>query len=118
MYATCELNPPFYVNYYLIHTRSKIDYIICQLKINYQNKIKGHHSYNNETCILHKICDCSSNVTSTLELDETKNPSLGEPENQIIDETEHRIIYVTIRTLADSERFMSVYLNATIASYI
>ena len=22
--ATCELNPPFYVNYYLIHSRRKI----------------------------------------------------------------------------------------------
>ena len=26
--ATYELNPPFYINYYLIHTKSKIDYII------------------------------------------------------------------------------------------
>ena len=51
-YATCELNPPFYVNYYLIHTRSKIYYIIRQLKINYPDKIRGHHSCNNETCIL------------------------------------------------------------------
>ena len=40
-YATCKLNLPFYINYYLIHTRSRIAYIIRQLKINYQNKIKG-----------------------------------------------------------------------------
>ena len=32
-YTTCELNPPFYVNHYLIHTRSKIAYIIRHLKI-------------------------------------------------------------------------------------
>ena len=36
-YATCELIPSFYVNYYLIHTKSKIDYIIHQLKINCPN---------------------------------------------------------------------------------
>ena len=105
-YATCELNHPFYVNNYLIHTRSKIDYTIRQFKINYPDKIKRHHSYNNETCILHNICDYSSNVTSTLELDETENRILGEPEN--------RIIYVTIRTLVDLERFMLVYHNTTI----
>ena len=59
LYATCELNPPFYVNYYLIHTRSKIDYINRQLKKIIPNKIKGHHSYNNETCILYITCDYS-----------------------------------------------------------
>ena len=98
-YATRELNPPFYLNYYLIPTRSKIDYIIRQLKINYSDKIKGHHSYNNETCILYNICDYSSNVTSTQELDkteneimnETENQTLGEPENEIMDETYHQI---------------------------
>ena len=60
-YATCELNPLFYVNYYLMHERSKIDYIIRQLKINYPNKIKRYHSYNNETvssitfAVIHQI---------------------------------------------------------------
>ena len=57
----------------ILHTRSKIDYIIRQLKINYPNKIKGYHSYNNETCILYNIRDYSSDVTSTLELNETEN---------------------------------------------
>ena len=88
MYATCDLNPPFYVNDYLIiliHTRSNIGNIIRQLKMNYPNKTKGYHSYNNETCILYNTRDYSSNVTST--------PSLNK--------TENRIIYVTIRTLAD-----------------
>ena len=116
-YATCELNPRFYINYYLIRTRIKIDYIIRQLKINYPNMIKGYHSYSNKTCILYNICDYSSNVTSTLELDETENRTLDEPENQIMDETENRIIHVTIRTLADLERFISVYINTTIDSY-
>ena len=50
--VTYKLNPPFYLNYYLIHTTSKIVYIIRQLKVNYPNKIQGYHSYNNETCIL------------------------------------------------------------------
>ena len=31
-HATYELNPPFYVNYYLVHARRKIDNIIRQLK--------------------------------------------------------------------------------------
>ena len=75
-YTTCELNPTFYVNYYFIHTRSKINYIIRQLKMNYPNKIKGHHSYNNKTCIIYSISDYSSNVTSTLELD-IKESNLG-----------------------------------------
>ena len=78
--------------------------------INYPDKIKGHHTYNNETCILYDICDYSSNVTSAFELDK--------PENEIMNETEHRIINVKIRTLADLERFMSVYLNTTIDSYV
>ena len=86
-YAICELNSPFYVNYYLIHTRNKIEYIICQLKINYPNKIKGFHSYNNETFILYNTRDYSSIITST--------PSLVE--------TEKRTIHVTIRILADLE---------------
>ena len=55
-YGTCELNPPFYVNYHLIHKRNKIDYIIRQMKISYTDTIKGHHSCNNETCILYNIC--------------------------------------------------------------
>ena len=67
--------------YYLIHTKIRIDYILRQLKLNYANKIKGHHSFNNETCFLYNICDYSSNVTSTLEMDES--------ENQILDETEN-----------------------------
>ena len=29
-HANCELEPPFCVNYYVIHTRSKIDNIIRQ----------------------------------------------------------------------------------------
>ena len=49
------------------------------LKINYLTKIKGYHSYNNETCILYNIFDYSSNVTKPLELDETENRTLGEP---------------------------------------
>ena len=109
-YATCELNPPFYVNYYLIHTRSKIDYIIRQLKINYPDKIKGHHLYNNETWILYNTYDYSSNVVNTLKLDE--------PENEIMNETQHRIIHVTIRKLADLKRFMSECINTTIGSYL
>ena len=73
-YATCKLNPPFYANYnLLILARSKIAYIIRQLKINYPNKIKGNHSYNNETCILFNIRDYPSNFTSTPSLDETEN---------------------------------------------
>ena len=68
-YATSELNPPFYVNYYFIYRNSKIGIIIRQLKLNYPNKIKGHHSFNNETRILYNICDYSSNITSTLALD-------------------------------------------------
>ena len=54
------------------------------------------------------ICDYSSNLTSTLD----------ESESQIMNETEHGIMYVTIRTLPDLERFMSVYLNTTRASYL
>ena len=80
------------------------------MKINYPDKIKGHNSYKNETCTLHNTYDYSSNVTSTLELDE--------PENEIMNETEHGIIHVTIRTLPDLERFMSAYLNTTIGSYL
>ena len=40
LYASRELNLPFYVNYYLIHIRSKINNTIRQLKINYHDKIK------------------------------------------------------------------------------
>ena len=67
-YTIYEVNPPFHVNYYLIYSRSKIDNIICQLKLNYPNKIKKYHSYNNETCILYNTCEYSSNVTSTSSL--------------------------------------------------
>ena len=102
VYATWELNHPFYVNYYLIHTRSKIGYIIQKLKINYPNKIEGHHSFNNETCILHITRDYTSNTTSTTSLVVTEN----------------RTIHVTIRTLTDLEKFMSVYLNTAINSII
>ena len=63
LYGTCELNPPFYENYYLIHTRSKIDYISHRLKINCLNKIKRHHSYNNETCIFYNTRDYTSDTT-------------------------------------------------------
>ena len=76
------------------------------MKISYPDKIKGHHSYNNETCILYNICDNSTSVTIILELDETENRTLGESEN--------RIIHVTIRTLTDLEKFTSVYHNTTI----
>ena len=86
-YVTCELNHSFHVIYYLIHARYKIAYIVCQLKINYPNKIKGFHSYNNETFILYNTRDYSSIITST--------PSLVE--------TEKRTIHVTIRILADLE---------------
>ena len=94
-HTTCELNLPFYVNYYFIHTRSKIGYIICQLKIYYPNEIKECHSYNNETCNLYNTREYSSNITST--------PSLGE--------TEDRTTHIIIGTLADLERFMFVHLN-------
>lgn len=96
--ATCEFNPPFYVNYYLIYTRRKIAYIIRQLKMNYPKKIIGYHSYNNETCILYNTRDYISTVTNT--------PSLVE--------TENRTIQVIIRTIADLERFMTEYLDITI----
>ena len=85
-HATCELHPPFYVNFFLTHTRSKIDFIIRQLKINYPDKIKGHNSYNNETYILYNICGYSSNVISTLESHEAEN------------ESENCAIHVTIST--------------------
>ena len=62
----------------------------------------------NETCIHYKTYDHSSNVTNTLD----------ESENQIINETEHGIIYVAIKTLSDLENFVSIYLNTTITSYI
>ena len=89
LYATCELNPPFSVDYYLIHTRSNIAYIIRQLKINYPNKIKGNYSLNNETYILYNIRDYSSDGTSTPSLDETENRALDNSENQTLDETEN-----------------------------
>ena len=71
-YATYELNPPFYINYYSKHERSKMTYIIRQLKINYPNKIIGYYSYNNETCILYNTRNYTSNVTSSLSLVETE----------------------------------------------
>ena len=108
--ANCELNPSFCVKYYLIHTRSMIDYIIRQLQINYPDKIKGHHSYSYEACILYNTYDYSSNLTSTLEFDE--------PENEIMNDTEHGIIHVTFKTLPDLKRFMTVYLDTTIGSYL
>ena len=100
--ATCEYNPPFYVNYYLIYTRRKIAYIVRQLKMNYPKKIIGYHSYDNETCILYNSRDYTSTVTNS--------PSLVE--------TENRIIQVTIKTIADLERFMTEYLDITIDSYM
>ena len=48
-HASCEQNPPFYVNYYSAYTRRKIDYIMRQLKINFPDKIRGHHSNDSET---------------------------------------------------------------------
>ena len=60
--------------------------------------------------IVYNLCSYSSNITSTLEFDET--------ENEIMNETENRVIHVTIRTLADLDIFMSVYLNTTITSYL
>ena len=62
--ATCEQNSPFYVNYYIIHTKSKILYNFRQIKINCANKIKGYHLYNNETFIVFSTCVYSSNVTT------------------------------------------------------
>ena len=46
------------------------------------------------------------------------NISWNESENQTLDETDNLIIHITIRTLADLERFMSVYLNTTTDSYL
>ena len=100
--ASCEFNPPFYVNYYLIYTRRKIAYIIRQLKMNYPKKIIGYHSYDNETCILYNSRDYTSTVTNS--------PSLVE--------TENRIIHVTIKTIADLERFMTEYLDITLDLYM
>ena len=65
--ATCEYNPPFYVNYYLIYTRRKIAYIIRQLKMNFPEKIIGYHSYNNETCILYNPREYSTNLTTSFD---------------------------------------------------
>ena len=101
-YAVCEFNPPFYVNYYLIYTRRKIAYIIRQLKMNYPKKIIGYHSYNDETCILYNTRDYTSSVTNS--------PSLVE--------TENRTIHVTIKTIADLERFMTDYLDISIDLYM
>ena len=67
-----------------------------------------HHSCIHETCIFYNTYDYSFNVTRTLELDE--------PDNEIMNETEHGIIHVTLRTLAGLKRFISEYLNTTIGS--
>ena len=88
-HATCEVNPPFYINYYLIHTRCEFRYFIRQLK-KHQNIIELYHLYKNETCTHYNTCDYISIVSST--------PSLIE--------TENRTIHVTNRTLADLERFI------------
>ena len=112
--ASCDLNPPFYINYYSEHTRRKIDYIICQLKTKFPEKIMGFHSYNNETCILYNICDYSTNNISTFEWIETKNQTIGEPKNQIMDETWNRRVHVSIKTMPDLERFVTLYHNAPI----
>ena len=101
--AICELNPPFYVNYFSIYTRTKIDYIISQLKTNFPDKIRGFYSHNNETCILFNICDYTTNVTSTFDWIDTKNSSICEVDN--------RIIYISIKTFADLERFTTLYHN-------
>ena len=53
-------------------------------------------------CILYNTRDYTSNVTNT--------PSLVE--------TENRTIHVTIKTIADLERFMSEYLDITINLYL
>ena len=82
-------------------------YIIRQLKINYPNKIKGYHSYNNETSVLCNTDNYASKDTSI--------PSLVETENKT-EKKENKTIL--IRTLADLERCMSVYLNITIDSCI
>ena len=68
-----ELNPPFFVNYYSVYTRTKIDYIISQLKSNFPDKIRGFYSHKNETCILFNICDYSTTLTSTFDWIETEN---------------------------------------------
>ena len=65
-HASCELNPLFYVNYHLVYTRIKTDYVIRQLRINFPDKIRVHHSYNDETRILFNSYDYSSNPTHTL----------------------------------------------------
>ena len=101
-YATCELNPPFYINHYIIHTRRKIDYIIRQLKINYPNKIIRHYSCNNGTCILYNTRDITSN--------DINSPSMME--------TDNRTIHITIKTLGDLEKFISLYLNSTIDLFL
>ena len=113
-HASCDLNPPFYVNYYSVYSRKKIDYIIRKLKINFPEKIIGYHSYDSESCILFNICDYSTNLTSTFEWIETENQTMGEPKNQIMDETENRIIHVSIKTFADLERFTTMYHNTPI----
>ena len=112
--ASCDLNPPFYINYYSDHTRRKIDYIIRQLKTKFPEKIMGYHSYNNETCILFNICDYSTNLTSTFDWIETENQTMGEPKNQNMDETENRRIHVSIKTIADLERFITMYHSTPI----
>ena len=112
--ASCDLNPPFYINYYSEDSRRKIDYIICQLKSNFPEKIMGFHSYNNETCILYNICDYSTNIISTFEWIETENQTIDESKNQIMDETENRRVHVSIKTRADLERFVTLYHNTPI----
>ena len=103
LYATCELSPPFYFNYYSIHARSEIIEIIRQLEINYPNKIKGYHSNNNETCILSNTQDYTSNVTSTPSwLKQRIEPSISQSEHQMIQKDLCRYTLIHNRFLFNS----------------
>ena len=139
------------------------------MKSNFPDKIRGFYSHKNETCILFNISDYSTNFTSTFEWIETKNRTMGEADNpiiyisiktladlerfttiyhntpvynktcinyktynrssnvtnpfdesknQLIHETEHGVIYISIKTLSELENFMSLYLNTSIALYL
>ena len=53
IYSACkQLKPPFFINDSLTPTRSKIAYILRQLKKKYPNVIKGCRSYNGEPKVM------------------------------------------------------------------
>ena len=95
IYNACkQLKPPFFINDSLTPTRSKISYILRQLKKKYPNVIKGCRSYNGEPKVMIPSRESVSSST----------PSGSRP----------KVAQVSITSRLELENFVREHLDTTL----